>query len=862
MLNAPPMHESNSQNVDPLCKEGENILKKYHSKATKHFHNVVKVVVNGEEHNLVKNKYRDFLEEWGLRKEICIAELPQKVMPFIVDFVFHFKTEDEDCEFFNDDSLIDEFRSICNDVLEKNFRLPDKKRLLISAYLESDTWETNVEGTPLYCMKVRLHFPYCPIEGKLQEEIVIPHIVQQLEESQYILRFFSIEPFYTWKDIVQSPVHEPLELYGSALKASPDADGSVQKEGLPPLEYKGRYGDGDITLSTDPDMPLEKLLFTLSVLSLDVSKSLIIRSTKSSEALLPCERDSRRFAVDESAPTTLKLVASDLEKAGSDFYGITVEEFKEKVKKKAGKARKSNGDRDIGLWLGYYLKPFYRIAPGKRLRFARWDQTTKLWVVGEDNCTLVNDLAKHGIKLIKRYQMEIDDRIDETTSNAALLPLTRALKCYDDLIKKLGKDSALRAIYNRSRIVFQDENFLDNFHHPRKHYLLPLIDVHGKHIVYDHHSKQTRERTVNDFFLGELGATYNPGVNQEKIIEIFDRITARDFEYRDRLQMLFSWFLTQDVSYKILPIFKGDKHNGKSTLVALFARMLGRYLINLNHSAICDQHRNTDLNPALSVLGNNRFVAVIDEVESGASFKVQPLTMVTSGVPAFTCRRLFAEYDDEGEKYRTEKLLLSLNDIPSLPSFGQARDRVQVFPFYCRYFGESDPLYDASNPNHYVGNTYFSKEQDEEFLSAFLQWCMEGFDLLKEGSLTEKIPKAIIEATQEYEEEIDTLSKFLEDYSFVPMETFETQVNDFVSVKDLRDQYKEYADAQKIPMSNRIPQSAFKMDVSVKLCARYKITDPTYKGISHTGTPRKRRYMGLVRGKKTTYAPSGLPNMF
>ncbi len=825
-----------AQNVDPSSlQKGENILKKYHSKARKHFHNVVTVVVNGEKHNLVKNKYCDFLREWGLREEICIAELPQKVMPFIVDFVFHFKTEDEDCEFFDDDSLIDEFRSICNDVLEKNFRLPDKKRLLLCAYLESDTWETNLEGTQLYCMKVRLHFPYCPIEGKLQEEIVIPLIVQQLEESQYILRFFSIEPFYTWKDIVQSPVHEPLELYGSAL----------EKEGLPPLEYKGRYGPGAITLNTDPDMPLEKLLFLFSVMTLDVSEALIIRSTRSSD----------RVAIDENAPTAL-------ETAGSDFYGITVDEFKEKVKKKAEKARKSKGDRDIGLWLGYYLKPFYRIVTGKRLRFAKWDQTTKLWIVEENNCELVDGLAKHGIKLIKRYQMKIDDRIDETTSNAALLPLTRALDCYDALIKKLGKDSALRAIYNRSRVVFQDDTFLDNFHHPRKHYLLPLIDIHGKHIVYDHHTKETRERTVNDFFLGELGATYNPGVNQEKIIEMFDRITARDLEYRDRLQMLFSWFLTQDVSYKILPIFKGDKHNGKSTLVALFARMLGRYLINLDHSAICDQHRNTDLNPALSVLGNNRFVAVIDEVESGASFKVQPMTMVTSGVPSFTGRRLFAEYDDEVEKYRTEKLLLSLNDIPSLPSFGQARDRVQVFPFYCPYFGESDPLYDASNPNHYVGNVDFSKEQDEEFLSAFLQWSMEGFDLLKEGSLTEKIPKAIIEATQEYEEEIDTLCKFLEDYSFVPMETFETQVNDFVSVKDLRDQYKEYADAQKIPMSSRIPQSAFKMDVSVKLCAHYKPADPTYKGIRQTGASRKRKYMGLVRGKKTTFAPNGLPNMF
>ena len=290
-----------AQNVDPSSlQKGENILKKYHSKARKHFHNVVKVVVNGEEHNLVKNKYCDFLREWGLREEICIAELPQKVMPFIVDFVFHFKTEDEDCEFFNDDSLIDEFRSICNDVLEKNFRLPDKKRLLLCAYLESDTWETNVEtrnleGTQLYCMKVRLHFPYCPIEGKLQEEIVIPLIVQQLEESQYILRFFSIEPFYTWKDIVQSPVHEPLELYGSAPKASPDADGSVQKGGKPPLKYKGRYGPGAITLNTDPDMPLEKLLFLFSVMTLDVSEALIIRST----------RARGRVAVDDSAPTTL-----------------------------------------------------------------------------------------------------------------------------------------------------------------------------------------------------------------------------------------------------------------------------------------------------------------------------------------------------------------------------------------------------------------------------------------------------------------------------------------------------------------------------------------------------------------------------
>ncbi len=151
---------------------------------------------------------------------ICsLAEVPTKNMPVVVDFSFRFP-RDEVVEEPYENDLVYLLVQTCQKSIKSLFELVSKdKKELICCYLESENmWEEENTNTVYTCVKIRLQFPFCHANARIQESQLRPMIVKALEDGDADDLFITL-PFGHWENIVDKhPVTSPLVMFGSSEK--------------------------------------------------------------------------------------------------------------------------------------------------------------------------------------------------------------------------------------------------------------------------------------------------------------------------------------------------------------------------------------------------------------------------------------------------------------------------------------------------------------------------------------------------------------------------------------------------------------------------------------------------------------------
>lgn len=156
----------------------------------------------------------------GFDRECSLAEVPNKIMPVILDFSFKFERKREEIDNGEpyENELVYLLVGVCQKSIKKlcDLKSNDSKEL-ICCYLESETmWSETIHNIEFDCVKIRLQFPFCRVDATFQETKLRNEIVKELESCNASDLFLSV-PKGDWDDIIDKrTVTKPVVMYGSA----------------------------------------------------------------------------------------------------------------------------------------------------------------------------------------------------------------------------------------------------------------------------------------------------------------------------------------------------------------------------------------------------------------------------------------------------------------------------------------------------------------------------------------------------------------------------------------------------------------------------------------------------------------------
>jgi len=154
----------------------------------------------------------------GHTKYLCLAEIPKKHMPIIVDCNFCFQTSDDNFEPYTDDFLYGVIYC-CQQAMLEIFDIVDSPESapLLCCVLESPSIETS-DGQEMMA-RFRLQFPYCKTTPSDQVRHLRPAIIKLLRQNN-VIRRLTQQPTNDWPNIIDASVYDKCVMYGSSNNIS------------------------------------------------------------------------------------------------------------------------------------------------------------------------------------------------------------------------------------------------------------------------------------------------------------------------------------------------------------------------------------------------------------------------------------------------------------------------------------------------------------------------------------------------------------------------------------------------------------------------------------------------------------------
>lgn len=260
---------------------------------------------------------------------------------------------------------------------------------------------------------------------------------------------------------------------------------------------------------------------------------------------------------------------------------------------------------------------------------------------------------------------------------------------------------------------------------------------------------------------------YIPNAKSEVFDNFLDDCTGGDKELQRFLQIATGYSLTGRTDEEKLFFIHGPKASGKSTFIDAIKNILGDYAQIADFETFLKKQTGAIRND-IATLAGARFVASL-EVDEGKSLAEGLIKTLTGGDTI--CARFL--YKESFEFQPQFKLWLVANHKPIISDRDDAMwRRVLVVPFEHTVPNEKrDPKIKAFLRNPRQGG------------SAVLAWAVQGCLLWQKEGLQE--PKAVIAATEQYQEEMNPLLDFITD-------RLEINPTAIVSVADLGTAYDEY----------------------------------------------------------------------
>jgi P4 family phage/plasmid primase-like protien len=258
-------------------------------------------------------------------------------------------------------------------------------------------------------------------------------------------------------------------------------------------------------------------------------------------------------------------------------------------------------------------------------------------------------------------------------------------------------------------------------------------------VTVDLKSGSIRESRQADLITKSIGLAYDRSARcpmwEAFLIKIFP-----DEDLRKYVKRAVGYCLTGSMVEQIFFFCYGMGANGKSVFLAILRALLGEYARQADFSTFLVQ-RNEKVRNDLAALAGARVITAI-EAEEGGRLSMQVIKAWTGGDP-ITARYLFGEnftFNPAG------KIWLAANNKPAITERNLAAwRRVRLIPF-----------------NVTIPDAEQDKELESKLLAelpGILNWALAGLKKYREHGLT--TPKAVLDATNDYRKENDSLEQFI-----------------------------------------------------------------------------------------------------
>lgn len=176
--------------------------------------------------SILDNKYETFWKKYcelaespeDSKRKLCLAEIPRKHMPIIVDLTLKFhplENDSKDGDYYGEDFIL-ALVYCYQQVIKETLKISEGKHELICCVLKT---ESTMEDNLIVC-RIRLQFPYCKTLAQVQNRLIRPLVLQMVRNINVISRLES-QPVNDWEDIIDPlSVEKPIMMYGSSAGPS------------------------------------------------------------------------------------------------------------------------------------------------------------------------------------------------------------------------------------------------------------------------------------------------------------------------------------------------------------------------------------------------------------------------------------------------------------------------------------------------------------------------------------------------------------------------------------------------------------------------------------------------------------------
>jgi putative DNA primase/helicase len=257
-----------------------------------------------------------------------------------------------------------------------------------------------------------------------------------------------------------------------------------------------------------------------------------------------------------------------------------------------------------------------------------------------------------------------------------------------------------------------------------------------------------REHAATDYLTKCLPMAYDPAARCPTWMEFLEKVLANNAELILFVQKALGYSLTGSTREQCFFLLHGPTKTGKSTFLGIAKALLGPYGTQAEMSTFLHKDRETIRND-LADLAGMRLVSAI-ETDDGKRLAEALIKQLTGGTDSIKARFLFEEYFE----YRPQfKVFLASNHKPRAnPTDDALWERVKVIPFVIQI------------PKEKRDKKLEAKLLEE--LPGILAWAVRGCLAWQQAdSLGE--PAAVLDATQQYREEMNSLTRFLDECCLV-----------------------------------------------------------------------------------------------
>ncbi len=255
---------------------------------------------------------------------------------------------------------------------------------------------------------------------------------------------------------------------------------------------------------------------------------------------------------------------------------------------------------------------------------------------------------------------------------------------------------------------------------------------------------QLRPHNRRDFITQNTGIQFNPNATAPAWEQFLLDVFCGDRELIDYIRRAVGYSLTGDTKEQVMFIAHGSGSNGKSVFFNIIKKLLGGLVVNSPANLLMSGSGDRVPIEQADLFG--RRVAICQETESTGKLAESTVKRLTGSDP-ITARRLYKDY---WEFLPTHKIWLGTNHKPEIKGTDHAIwRRINLIPFNATFSDSTNP---KKNPEM---ETILTNE-----LPGILNWAIQGCLEWQQSGLN--APAIVLNATQDYRMEMDTLGTFLD----------------------------------------------------------------------------------------------------